>query len=84
MDEAVLAVKVDVEASRFHAGVDDMSVAFKHCDEIKVYFLLPRDFGFMYSESQVPTNDDLRKRLFCHCSVTQTHRIIRGCRVQNQ
>ena len=54
MDEAVLAVKVDVEASRFHAGVDDMSVAFKHCDEIKVYFLLPRDFGFMYSEAKFP------------------------------
>ena len=34
LDEAVLAVKVDVEASRFHAGVDDMSCS-NRCDEIK-------------------------------------------------
>ena len=53
MDEAVLAVKVDVEANRFHTGVDDMS-CLKRCDEIKVYFLLPRDFGFMYSEAKFP------------------------------
>ena len=77
LDVAVLAVNVEVEASRFQAGVDDISMVSK-----KSVFPLPRDLCTMKPSSHKRRSQE--EVILPLLRYSNTPKMIRGGRVQNQ